>query len=797
MLNRISYFFLLCFFLTDSHSFAQNIREVYWGVNYCMPFAHGYRAHQRLGIDHKAAVDRDIYHLSRMGVNAFRVHVWDVEITDLKGNLLENTHLDLLDYTISEMSKRGIKTTLTPLAFWGNGYPEPSDRSLQGFSNKWGKSRVTFEEEAVKAQENYLVQFLNHLNPYTGKKYKDDPNIWAFEVNNEPDQSGENKADSVANYVKRMLKAIHSTGCKKPIYYNIAENPSLTDTYLSMPVDGITFQWYPTALKYGHTRTDNVLPIISHYNIPFRDKKTFKNKRLMIYEFDAADVLGSYVYPAMARSFREAGFDWATMFSYDPFFIADVNTDYITHYMNLAYTPNKAVSLKIAGEAFRSIPRNKSFGDYPENNRFANITLSYEDNLGLLNSDSLFYYTNNTSAVPVNAPSLIRVAGVGSSQVAQYDGTGAYFIDRISDGIWRLEVYPDVFSVSDPFTSTSPDKKVTVLQNNYRNIKINLPNLGSDFIYRPVSAKAKVLKNNEDISVYPGVYLLIRKDKENIQIPDNSRIGNIQIGEYYDSPDYKGDIEVTHTPAHTAFNDKVLNISADIISSDTIKSVTVLIENMNSRMTRIPMKKGKGFSYFADIRTENIQNPCLKYYIVVTTNTKKEYTFPGKYKGSPYKWDFSSTEYYNTIIVKQGEPVNLFDYRCDPDKLNVQLGRGISVILKDEIDDLKPEIGNYNYLKLGINYSNATNNVSIVLIDREGYWWRQQAAVSGHTLEMALDNFRPCESERTPVYPSLAFVPIKAKDSKAILNPENIVTVFAYTKTPQELFINDISLIKK
>ncbi|RQP18269.1 MAG: hypothetical protein EAS52_06020, partial [Parapedobacter sp.] len=68
----------------------------FYGVNYCLPFAHGYRAIDYLGKDHKQAIDRDVYHFTRLGFNAYRIHVWDVEITDSVGNLLENEHLDLL-----------------------------------------------------------------------------------------------------------------------------------------------------------------------------------------------------------------------------------------------------------------------------------------------------------------------------------------------------------------------------------------------------------------------------------------------------------------------------------------------------------------------------------------------------------------------------------------------------------------------------------------------------------------------------------------------------------------------------
>ena len=61
-----------------------------FGVNYTTPFAYSYRAHQRLGVPHEQAIRQDVYHLARLGVDAFRIHVWDVEITDTMGYLQEN-----------------------------------------------------------------------------------------------------------------------------------------------------------------------------------------------------------------------------------------------------------------------------------------------------------------------------------------------------------------------------------------------------------------------------------------------------------------------------------------------------------------------------------------------------------------------------------------------------------------------------------------------------------------------------------------------------------------------------------
>lgn len=60
----------------------------FFGVNYTLPFAHAYRAMGYLGVDRKAAIDRDVYHMARLGLNAYRIHIWDVEISDAEGNLL-------------------------------------------------------------------------------------------------------------------------------------------------------------------------------------------------------------------------------------------------------------------------------------------------------------------------------------------------------------------------------------------------------------------------------------------------------------------------------------------------------------------------------------------------------------------------------------------------------------------------------------------------------------------------------------------------------------------------------------
>ena len=88
---------------------AKSKKEVQgFGVNYTAPFAHAYRSAKKLNVSLKQAIDDDVYHFARLGFDAYRVHVWDTEISDTVGNLLTNDHLELFDYMLKKMKDRGM-----------------------------------------------------------------------------------------------------------------------------------------------------------------------------------------------------------------------------------------------------------------------------------------------------------------------------------------------------------------------------------------------------------------------------------------------------------------------------------------------------------------------------------------------------------------------------------------------------------------------------------------------------------------------------------------------------------------
>jgi len=145
----------------------------------------------------------------------------------------------------------------------------------------------------------------------------------------------------VIRFADRLAQAIWATGCRKPVFYNIAENPEVHEAVLNAKVDGLTFQWYPQDSVFG---------------------------------------------------------------------------------------------------AFH---------------------VSYRLGLSEMNTPEEFYYTANTVTAPKQAAKLRHVAGVGSSPVVGYGGTGAYFLDRPAPGVWRLEVMPDAVPIRDPFAKTSLSQPVT------------------------------------------------------------------------------------------------------------------------------------------------------------------------------------------------------------------------------------------------------------------------------------------------------------------------------------------------
>lgn len=473
------------------------------GVNYYAPFAQPYREIRQLGLDHKAVIDADVAHLARLGLGVVRLHVWDREISDAQGHLLDNEHLRLLDYLIWRCRRAGIRVVLTPIAWWG------SPENTHGFSDRFTMHAMTTDPQARRCQQRYLIEFVSHVNERTGLAYKDDPTIVAFEPINEPLYPPGTTDRQVVEYINALVDAIRSTGCRKPIFFNSWAGRE--KAVAGSRADGPSRAWYPTGLVAGASLWSNFLPRVAHFTA--FSHPSLAGKPRIIYEFDAADVPGSYMYPAMARSFREARVQIATQFQYDCLPLAPYNLCWRTHFLNLVYTPAKALSLAIAAEVFRRVPGGASLGDYPASCRFGDFRVSYEEDLSEFVGAQAFMYSNDTDTVPRQTSKLARVWGCGSSPVVRYDGTGAYFLDRVRPGLWRLELYPDAVWVADPYGAPSLGREVSRLIWTAHDMAVRLPDLGADFsVVRIAPEQGKrVRAMGRSFSASPGVWLLAKR----------------------------------------------------------------------------------------------------------------------------------------------------------------------------------------------------------------------------------------------------------------------------------------------
>ncbi|HKZ64713.1 MAG TPA: hypothetical protein VJ111_00080, partial [Chitinophagaceae bacterium] len=247
----------------------------------------------------------------------------------------------------------------------------------------------------------------------------------------------------------------------------------------------------------------------------------------------------SYMYPAMARSFRTAGMQLATHFSYDPTFLAPYNTEYNTHFMNLVYAPQKALSLMICAEVFRTIPLYKDFGVYPDNTSFGPFKVSYENDLAEMVTEEKFIYTNHTDTKIRNPEKLKLIAGWGNSSLIEYEGTGAYFLDKMGEGIWRLELMPDAIIVDNLFGQNNLEKTRAVIQYKRNKMKFNLPEFNEGYFIQSVDWRDSIIYREVaggTAELKPGVYLLMAAEYDQEDYVTLTSMKNRKLDEYFAPP---------------------------------------------------------------------------------------------------------------------------------------------------------------------------------------------------------------------------------------------------------------------
>ena len=344
----------------------------------------------------------------------------------------------------------------------------------------------------------------------------------------------EDVAGSV-RYINTLTDAVRRTGCRKLIFYNVSQDFRIGEAIRRSKAQGVSFGWYPTGLNAGYELRGNYLRGVDEF--PDMLRPELAGLPRIVYEFDSPDLRNATMYPAMVRTFRRVGAQFAAMFAYDMLRTASRNLGWQTHYLNLVYTPRKAMSAVIAAEAMRRLPRIRDYGPYPRNTRFGDFRISAEEDLAELVADDAFLYAGSTRSVPPDPAALRRVAGYGSSPIVTYAGEGVYFLDRVEKGVWRLEVYPDAVPIRDPFEPPSQDKVVTRAIRRVWPMTVRLPDLGESFLVQPIAEgnPQPIRATGGLFPVRPGVYLLSATGPvEPSSLPEH--VGHIGLLEYHAPP---------------------------------------------------------------------------------------------------------------------------------------------------------------------------------------------------------------------------------------------------------------------
>lgn len=136
----------------------------------------------------KEKAERVAKALARYGIGVVRLHhmdsrdIWGKNI-DKGTTEIDPEQLDRLDYLVYCFHKQGIYVNI-------NLHVSRAFKEIDGFADAdklptQNKGVDNFDRKMIEYQKKYAKDLLQHVNPYTGKAYVDDPGVAVVEINNE------------------------------------------------------------------------------------------------------------------------------------------------------------------------------------------------------------------------------------------------------------------------------------------------------------------------------------------------------------------------------------------------------------------------------------------------------------------------------------------------------------------------------------------------------------------------------------------------------------------------------------
>jgi len=185
----------------------------------------------------KEVCDKLADRLAGCGYNTVRFHHYDKQASakDEPGTTnLDPANMDKLDYLFSALKKRGIyiTTDLYVSRDIKKGEIPEIDRGLTIAELADYKALVPILDSAMKNWEEFSKSLLNHVNPYTGLAWKDDPALVLLSLVNENNiASCWNRSPEIkAMYEAKFAQWLAAKGMKEPAS---GERESLFSSFLS------------------------------------------------------------------------------------------------------------------------------------------------------------------------------------------------------------------------------------------------------------------------------------------------------------------------------------------------------------------------------------------------------------------------------------------------------------------------------------------------------------------------------------------------------------------------------------
>lgn len=505
------------FKVVDGRIVDANGQEVrLWGVNYYLPFNNNYVNIEEMGVDHFKAINRDIDDFKRMGVELVRMHLYEREVTDLYGNIIENDHMRILDYLMDRLEEAGIYVMMTPIVWYNSvvnqisvtknyAYWSAEKCEAFGYANFYPNHAMVWHEEALKCQENYLHQYFERKSVFSGKRLNEYEGVVIVEVSNEticpsPDlinKLREEKKNGVKNpykleemkildmydeyhlknggedtwalkqqfcteilkkYLDRMFGIVDQhfgdSVLKTHIFYGF-ENPGVYECLSNAPINCISITGYaPNYFDTAYNDRNDYLANMREIHKTYQPLLPMK-KGLIAYEFDAPTTLLGHPMGGFGYMMASMGVQIAAHFTYTPADVAAYNPGWIVHYMNLKHTPTKAAAFIAAGEIFRNTQFKAPMSESSKRWQGDNYLIYPEKDLVVFKDEQSFIYSNSCVSEKFAIETPDRIIGSGSSQYVTHEGNGVFILQKTSEDEMHLNVLPNQWYVNDPFRGKS------------------------------------------------------------------------------------------------------------------------------------------------------------------------------------------------------------------------------------------------------------------------------------------------------------------------------------------------------